>query len=71
VTLRAGRSEAVGQENYNRWDLRQELEYGVTDLVHGSPLSKRAGGELPDSATGANKSEFEWNGFRWRTGSTF
>ncbi len=31
VTLRAGRNAAVGQENYSRWDLREELEYGVTD----------------------------------------
>lgn len=31
VTLRAGRSAAVGQDNFNRWELRHELEYGVTD----------------------------------------
>ena len=28
---RAGRSQSVGQENHHRWELRQELEYGVTD----------------------------------------
>jgi hypothetical protein len=31
LTLRAGRNQAVGQENFNRWELREELEYGVTD----------------------------------------
>src|SRR6266404_8378182 len=31
VTLRAGRSAAVGRDNFNRWELRHELEYGVTD----------------------------------------
>src|SRR2546425_9264256 len=31
VTLRAGRSKAVGQDNFNRWELRHELEYGITD----------------------------------------
>src|SRR5260370_16953706 len=31
VTLRAGRSKAAGQDNFNRWELRHELEYGVTD----------------------------------------
>src|SRR5438105_12990513 len=30
VTLRAGRS-AVRQDNFKRWELRHELEYGVTD----------------------------------------
>lgn len=33
VTLRTQRTEGgeVQQENYNRWDVREELEYGVTD----------------------------------------
>jgi hypothetical protein len=31
VTLRAGRNSAVGQEDFNRWEFRHELEYGVTD----------------------------------------
>ena len=31
TTLRAGRNNQVGQNHYTRWDLRQELEYGVTD----------------------------------------
>src|SRR5438045_9600851 len=31
LTLRAGRNAAVGQKNFNRWEFREELEYGVTD----------------------------------------
>ena len=31
VTLRTQRDDAVGQHNYNKWETRQELEYGVTD----------------------------------------
>src|SRR5712671_2364963 len=31
VTLRAIRNATVGQEQYNRWEFRHELEYGVTD----------------------------------------
>src|SRR5438270_5207639 len=31
VTLRAGRNAAVGQQDYNRWEFRHELEYGLTD----------------------------------------
>src|SRR4051794_4045788 len=33
VTLRTQRTKAgeVGQQNYNKWELREELEYGVTD----------------------------------------
>src|SRR5260221_14100856 len=31
VTLRAGRNTTVGQQNYNKWEIREELEYGVSD----------------------------------------
>jgi hypothetical protein len=31
VTLRAGRSATVGQDNFYRWELRHELEYGISD----------------------------------------
>jgi hypothetical protein len=29
--LRSGRNRTVGQDNFNKWQLREELEYGVTD----------------------------------------
>src|SRR5689334_9572323 len=31
VTLRAGRNKFVGQEDYNKWELRHEIEYGAMD----------------------------------------
>lgn len=31
ITLRAGRTDAVGKDRYVRWDIREEFEYGVTD----------------------------------------
>ena len=31
ITVRAGRNSTVGQEQYNRWLFRHELEYGITD----------------------------------------
>jgi hypothetical protein len=31
ITLGLGRTKNVGQENFNRWDFREEFEYGVTD----------------------------------------
>ncbi|HXJ61243.1 MAG TPA: hypothetical protein VNU68_31750 [Verrucomicrobiae bacterium] len=31
VTLRSQRTKKIGQDNYNLWELREELEYGVTD----------------------------------------
>src|SRR3954454_3112363 len=31
ATLRLGRNTAVGQERYQKWELRHSLEYGVTD----------------------------------------
>lgn len=31
VTLRAGKGNQIGKDNYNRWDIREEFEYGVTD----------------------------------------
>jgi hypothetical protein len=31
ITSRAGRTGAVGEDKFHRWDLREELEYGVSD----------------------------------------
>lgn len=62
VTLRAGRNRTVGQENFNRWDLRQELEYGVSDRYTVALYLNEKAQSYRDPATGANKSEFEWKG---------
>jgi hypothetical protein len=63
VTLGAGRNNAVGQEDYNRWDLRQELEYGVTDWYTAALYLNERAESFRDPATGANESDFEWKGF--------
>jgi len=62
VTLRAGRNETVGQENYNRWDLRQEIEYGVTDWYTAALYLNEKAESYRDPATDATESEFDWKG---------
>ncbi len=62
VTMRAGRNKTVGQENYHRWDLRQELEYGVTDWYTAAVYLNEKTQSFRDGGTGANDSEFEWKG---------
>jgi hypothetical protein len=64
VTLRTGRSEEVGQENYNRWDLREEFEYGVTDIYSLAlylNFSQQSYYD-PTATTDRNKSDFEFKG---------
>jgi hypothetical protein len=62
VTLRSGRSSAVGQENYNQWDLRQELEYGVTDRYTLGFYVNESSTSYKDPLTGESESEFEFEG---------
>lgn len=62
VTLRAGKGDAGGQENYNRWDLRQEIEFGITDRYTLGVYLNEEAESYRDSATGANESDFEWKG---------
>ena len=62
VTLRAGRGQAVGQENYHRWDLRQELEYGVTDWYSAAVYLNEDAQGFRDPGTGAHESAFAWTG---------
>ena len=61
VTLRAGRNKTVGKENYNRWDLRQEFEYGVTDRYTLSLYMNEKAESYRDSA-GNDVNDFEWKG---------
>src|SRR6186713_1712461 len=62
VTLRTQRTEDVGQENYNRWDLRQELEYGVTDRYSVSLYMNEKAESYEDTATGEDVSGLSWEG---------
>jgi hypothetical protein len=65
VSLRAGRKELVGGvndlQNYNRWDLRTELEYGVTDIYQ-IALYLNYGQKSYRDAMGVDFSEFSFNG---------
>lgn len=62
VSLRSGRNQAVGQENYNKWELREELEYGVTDNYTLSLYLNQSSESYRDPATGENFSEFRFDG---------
>lgn len=62
VTLRAGRNSAVGQQNYNRWDLREEFEYGVTDNYTVALYLNTVAKSFRDPATGSGHSSFSFDG---------
>lgn len=62
VTLGIGRNAKVGQENFNKWDLRQEVEYGVTDWYTAALYLNERSETFRNSATGGDESEFEWKG---------
>lgn len=52
ITLRHGRTPAVGQDRYNQWQFRSELEYGVTDRYVVSLSTLWSHTEFVDPATG-------------------
>ena len=61
ATWRGGRTEAVGQDKYSRWDLRQELEYGVTDNYTVALYLNTKSESYVDSL-GADYSKFSFEG---------
>lgn len=62
ITLRAGRNAAVGQENYNKWELREELEYGVTDNYSLALYLNQSAVSFRDPATSEDHSDFNFEG---------
>src|SRR5256885_2447150 len=62
VTLRSQRNPAVGQQNFNRWELREELEYGVTDNYTVSLYLNANSESFRDPRTGTDHSEFRFDG---------
>lgn len=62
VTLGSQRNSAVGQDNFNQWDLRQEIEYGVTDRYSLSLYLNEQAQSYQDPATGQDISQFDFNG---------
>jgi hypothetical protein len=61
VTLRAGRTKNIGEENYNRWDIREEFEYGVTDRYTLALYLNTKAESFRDSM-GNDQSDFSWEG---------
>jgi len=62
VTLRSQRNDTVGQDNYNRWDLRQEIEYGVTDRYTVSFYLNEKSESYRNPETSADTSDFDFEG---------
>jgi hypothetical protein len=62
TTLRAGRNKAVGQDNYTKWELRQELEYGVSDRYTVSLYLNQSAESFRDVTTGEDHSGFRFDG---------
>src|SRR4051794_25066477 len=52
ITLRTQRSKDVGQDNYNLWEFREELEYGVTDKYSVSLYLNTQNESFRDPVTG-------------------
>ncbi|MEY4386034.1 MAG: hypothetical protein RLY20_1317 [Verrucomicrobiota bacterium] len=61
VTWAGGRTAAVGEDKYSRWDLREELEYGVTDNYTVSLYLNTKSESYVDSAD-VQQSKFSFEG---------
>src|ERR1043165_3923281 len=62
VTLRAGRNKTVGKENYNKWELRHELEYGMTDNYSVSLYLNESSESFRNPVTRDDHSDFHFDG---------
>ena len=62
VTLRAGRSEEVGEDRFNKWEFKEEFEYGVTDNYTAALYLNASSTNFEDPGTGDDTSEFEFDG---------
>ena len=62
VSLRSQRDKKVGQENFNRWEFREELEYGVTDNYTVSLYVNTSAESFRDSGQRITESKFKFTG---------
>ena len=62
VTSRVGRNAAVGQQDFSRWEFRQELEYGVTDNYTLSLYLNESFEHYREPETGDGHSHFQFDG---------
>jgi hypothetical protein len=62
ITARVGRNVAVGQQDYQLWQFREEIEHGVTDRYTISLYVNEDYEQFSDPATGATTSNGRWAG---------
>ncbi len=62
VTARVGRNAVVGQQDYQQWEFRTEVEHGFTDRYTASLYVNDTYESYRDPATGANSSGNRWAG---------
>lgn len=62
LTLRTQRNKAVGQQNYNKWEIRESLEYGVTDRYTVEGYFNFSQASFRDPATATDSSSFHFDG---------
>jgi len=62
LTLRAGRNKTVGQDDFNLWEFREELEYGVCDNYSVSLYMNESLENFRDPATAEDHSDFHFDG---------
>src|SRR5436190_9137892 len=62
ITLRSGRNKTVGQQSYNKWELREELEYGVSDNYTVSLYLNQSSESFRDPLTQDDHSDFRFDG---------
>src|SRR5262245_7109417 len=62
ITVRTQRNKAVGQDNFNRWELRTAVEYGVTDNYALEFYLNFNSESYRDPATATDFSKFTFDG---------
>jgi hypothetical protein len=62
ITLRTQRSDEVGEDNYNLWQLREEFEYGVSDRYSVSVYINTSAEKFRDPVADEDHSNFDFDG---------
>lgn len=62
ATVRAGRNAAVGQQDFRLWEIRDSIEYGVTDNYTVELYVNENFTHFHDPATGKTTSDFSFEG---------